>query len=339
MKSIFYKKIPLIYVIICIIVSCFCTYLIDKKTSNINANSELVAEHTHLVTDSTYASSCNYQLRRLVGYKYIKPLLGVENNCPSEKFTPLIQTVSNEIQTYKKNGVLNSASIYLKDFSSNEWIGINENEKYIPGSLLKIPILIAYLKMNEDHPGLLNKTFFYEKSFYTDKDPTFLSKSIEPGHKYTVKQLLTYMVAYSDNNATQLLNANINVNVFFNVFNDLGLSPPARDAVEYPISAKEYSLFMRALYNASYLTKDDSEFAAELLSECDFKQGIAKGLPPNVQLAHKFGESGNDVVQQLHESAIIYLNNKTYLVTIMTKGKDFNKLSDVISQISHLAKI
>lgn len=37
---------------------------------------------------------------------------------------------------------------------------------------------------------------------------------------------------------------------------------------------------MKAIYNAAYLTINDSENAAELLTQCDFKDGIVKSLPP-----------------------------------------------------------
>jgi beta-lactamase class A len=51
---------------------------------------------------------------------------------------------------------------------------------------------------------------------------------------------------------------------------------------------------------------------------------------------HKFGEAGDANEKQLHESAIIYLDNNPYLLTIMTKGNDMKKLPDVINQISAL---
>ncbi len=53
-----------------------------------------------------------------------------------------------------------------------------------------------------------------------------------------------------------------------------------------------------------------------------------------VPIAHKFGESGTPIEMQLHESAIVYLKNKPYLLTVMTKGKDNKTLSKLIGEIS-----
>ena len=42
---------------------------------------------------------------------------------------------------------------------------------------------------------------------------------------------------------------------------------------------------------------------------------------------------------QLHETAIIYLNNNPVVLTIMTKGNNYNNLSDVIAQMSKMILI
>ncbi len=260
----------------------------------------------------------------------------VDNDCEAEDLNTVKENINKLIEGYKLAGDLISASVYLKDYSKNEWIGINENEKFNPGSLLKVPELITFLKMDELHPGFLEKKLQYNHPFPTDKKPQFLSKSIELGHTYTIKDLLTYMIAYSDNNATQLLNANIDVDAFKKVFTDLGLEAPDWKSNDYPISAKEYSLFMRVLYNATYLSDHDSEFAAELLAKSDFKNGLIKDLPSYLKMVHKFGEAGNGSEIELHESAIIYLDKRPYLLTVMTKGKDSKKLPQVLSQISDI---
>jgi beta-lactamase class A len=142
------------------------------------------------------------------------------------------------------------------------------------------------------------------------------------------------MIANSDNNATALLNNNLKPEVLLKLFKDLELELPNVNAKQYFFTVKQYSLFMRAIYNATYLSIDDSEYAAELLNKCDFNDGIRKGVPGSVKMAHKFGESGTPVDKQLHESAIVYLKDKPYMLTVMTKGKDNATLSKLISEIS-----
>lgn len=267
------------------------------------------------------------------GFNYIKPIIYVDEECESEHLSSLKQRIIQIVDNYNKSNNA-TASIYLREYNFNEWITVNGDEKYKPGSLFKVPLLIGILKINEDNPGFLNKRLTFDKPFGLNRKVLYTSKSIQLGKTYTVSELLKYMIKYSDNNATALLESNIDLKVIQKLFSDIGLEVPNLYADNYFFTPREYSLFMHTIYNAGYLTIKDSEYAAALLNECEFKDGIAKGIPDNIKLAHKFGEEGDQNEKQLHESAIVYLNKNPYLLTVMTKGKDYAKLSQLIGEIS-----
>ncbi len=323
MNSILSKKLSLAYTIIIVLfaitITIGITSFIDKQ------------EKTEIVNN---VSSCSYTTTRLSGYSFVKPLMFVDNECEGDNLASTKQEVNEIIQNYKSLQGVISASVYIRDYNEGTWTSINDEEQYEPGSLFKVPILIAYLKMEELNPGTLEKELFFDRPFAMDKNVAFKSKSIQIGQKYKVHELLNYMITYSDNNATALLNNNLKPEVLTKLFNDLGLKIPDINAKHYYFSAKQYSLFIRALYNASYITIEHSEYAAELLSTCEFKDGLLSGLPKGTKIAHKFGESGTPQEMQLHESGIVYLKNKPYLITVMTKGKDNKTLSKLIGEIS-----
>jgi len=279
--------------------------------------------------------SCNYDIKRLSGLKYIKPIMFVDDECESDNMQDIKQQIVEIINRYKNFEGVTTASIYLRQFSTNEWMCVNETDKFEPGSLFKVPVLISILKMCEDNPGFINKRISYNKFIDDGKNVAYASKSIQLGQSYTVKELLTYMIKYSDNKATILLESNMKSEVLQKLFTDLGLEAPNIYATQYFFTTTQYSLFIRAIYNACYLSINESEFAAKLLSECNFKDGIVSGLPKGTPIIHKFGESGNQVEKQLHESAIIYTNNKPFLLTIMTKGKDNKTLSKLIKEVTN----
>ncbi|MEC4005047.1 serine hydrolase [Flavobacterium sp. SUN052] len=326
-KTLFFKKIPAYYFVIILVLTISVTFFI---ASSFQKSKDLESQI------SNNSSSCSYSIKRLQGYDYIKPIMFVDNSCESENLSSIKQSVNGLIDNYKKSNTITSASVYLKSYDNNDWTSINPDEKFKPGSLLKIPELIAFLKMNEKNPGLLDKEILYSRPFSIDKKPEFVSKSIQLGHKYKIRELLDYMITYSDNNATLLLNSIIDVKVFKKVFTDIGLSAPDWNSSDFPLTSYEASLFMRTLFNASYLTIENSEFASKLLSKSDYKDGIIKSLPAGTKVIHKFGEAGDPIEKQLHETAIIYVNDNPYLVTIMTKGNNMDKLPEVISQISTL---
>lgn len=324
MKSLFLKKLSVAYIFAIVVFSIGITFIItsylDKKE-----NEKKIAENLN---------NCKYDIKRLDGFNFVKPLMFVDDECEGDNLAITKQEITQVIENYKTTQNVSSASVYIKDYYDVSWTSINSDEKFEPGSLFKVPILIAYLKMEEQIPGTLNKELLFKQNFSINKDVAFKSKSIVLGQKYKVSELLKYMISYSDNNATGLLNNNLDLNILIKLFSDLGLKKPDFSAQHYYFTTRQYSLFMRALYNASYLNINNSEFAVKLLSTCEFKEGILKGLPKDVKIAHKFGESGNTQEIQLHESAIVYLKDKPYLITVMTKGKDNKILSKLIADIS-----
>jgi beta-lactamase class A len=277
---------------------------------------------------------CTPEAKRLNGYAFIKPLLFTDKQCQAERLMPLKNEVSEVLNNYKLSGSIQSGSVYLRQLNQGDWITAGDDEKYYPGSLLKVPELITFLKMNEKAPGLLDKKIAYTEPLNLPKHAVYVSKSIEIGKTYSVKELLYYMIAYSDNNATMLLNQRMDMDIFKKVFTDLGLSQPDLTKNDIPLTPKEYSYFMRVLYNASYLNTEDSEFCTELLSHSDFVSGMINGLPKGTKVVHKFGEAGDGVNAHFSESGIIYIQNSPYLLTVMLKGKDNKVLPSVVSDIS-----
>jgi hypothetical protein len=58
-------------------------------------------------------------------------------------------------------------------------------------------------------------------------------------------------------------------------------------------------------------------------------------LPKSLAVAHKFGERElPNGIKQLHDCGIVYLPKHPYLLCIMTRGTDYDRLSTVISTIS-----
>lgn len=319
------KKFSWLHMIVFSGVIVLISILVSIYLTNIAQNSE----------SSKNKSFSDYDVTRLSGLKYIRPIMFVDEDLEAEDLQDIKQQVTEIIDRYKNFEGVTSASVYLRQSTiKNKWISINESDKYEPGSLFKVPVMITILKMCEEDPNFMSKRILYNKPVDDGKNVAFASKSIQLGQSYTVKELLVYMIKYSDNNATILLESYMKPEVLQKLFTDLGLEAPNIYATQYFFTTSQYSLFMRAIYNAAYLSIADSEFAAELLSECNFKDGFVSGLPKGTSLIHKFGESGNQVEKQLHESGIIYAYDKPFLLTIMTKGKDNKTLSKLIKEVT-----
>ena len=289
------------------------------------------------INSQNIATSCDMNISRLKGYKFIKPLLFAERSCEAEKLFSVKNAASNIINNLKTKGNIDNASVYIRLFNGRaEWISINDEIKYQPGSLLKVPILITLLKMEEKTPGILQTKLTLTQSAFatTGLKQEFLKSSIKVGSSYTIKELLNYMIINSDNNATVLLNDHLPLVELQKACTDLGITTLDLTKSDSKISAKDYSAFWIALYNGSYLNFTNSEFALSLLSKTDFNEGMVKGLPKNIKISHKFGEKGDPINHTLSETGIVYVNNFPYLITIMTQGKNQAALPNAIEEIS-----
>jgi beta-lactamase class A len=277
-----------------------------------------------------------YSIQRIEGYKFVKPVLGVEPVNESNKLMPVKANLVKLIDSLKQAGLADDVSVYLREFERGRWIAINPEMEYHPASLMKVALMLCYLRMASADPSMLKQKIMYEKPPSGVISPQFyLDKTIELGKSYTIHELLYYMIAYSDNNATWVLADRFDNNRLRQLFKEFGLPEPVEDELKFTLNVKNYSYFFKAIYNSSILSPEFSEYAAELLNNCSFKDGFAKGLPPNTEMWHKFGEWTNPgQPSELHESGVFYWHGVPYLLTVMTKGKDNRNLAKVIQAIA-----
>lgn len=272
------------------------------------------------------------------GYQFINPLLECEVS-PNIKNTSLLefkQTIKNEISSKTKNSQVNHISFYFRDLNNGPWFGINEEEKFSPASLLKVPLMMAYLKKAENNPSILMKMIPFEESANILETNVPKEQQLEKGKQYSVIELVNRMITLSDNTSLELLSKNIPSEEIEAIHRDLGIAVPSQETEEDFISVKEYASLFRVLFNASYLSREMSEKALEILSSTTFQEGIPAGVPENIVVSHKFGirEKRDSKDKQLHDCGIVYAGNKPYLICIMTRGREMERLSSSIKEIS-----
>lgn len=280
------------------------------------------------------------EMRSGGSYKFINPLLECDNYVQSnlQSINSLESKLNLYIQQVKAENKAVHVSIYFRDLNNGPWMGINEQDNFSPASLLKVPILIAALKKAEVDPSFLTKKIKFEKYVDAISQNIVDDKLIKLGKSYTIEELLVKMIAHSDNEAKDLIIANIGDDLFTRVLTDIGINITGVGPADDFVSVKDYSSFFRLLYNATYLNKTMSEKALEILSQTSFSQGIVAGVPTGTVVSHKFGERafGDSNVKQLHDCGIVYLNSHPYLLCVMTRGNDFAQLGTVIAGASDI---
>jgi beta-lactamase class A len=199
--------------------------------------------------------------------------------------------------------------------------------------------MIAALKKTDVNSSFLNQKVHYKERVDENFTPNIKDVDlIKIGNYYTILQLIESMVIHSDNEAKELLIQAVGDFYIVKVMEEIGVDIKNDNLSQDFISVKEYSSFFRLLYNATYLSRDMSEKALQILSKSTFNGGIKSGLPHGIIVANKFGERGfaDKDLKQLHDCGIVYYKNSPYLLCIMTKGNDFNSLSTIIQGISQI---
>ncbi len=270
-------------------------------------------------------------------YPYIKSLILVDNASSTYPILdPLKNTISSYVSQEEQSGNAEDISVYYRSMTTGAWTGVNENDIYAPSSMLKVGVLMSYLKLVETDPDILTEEITYTPT--DDWGQYYKPKSVLPAGLYTTRDLLIQMIEQSDNDALTALN-NTHPQELVNVFNALDIPYPSINTPKDFMSPEMYSRMFRALYNATYLPDVESEQAIELLMRTDFNQGLVAGVPAGTPVAHKFGEQTNTadgavVDHELHDCGIIYYSNSPYFLCVMTKGQNFPTLANIIAKIS-----
>jgi beta-lactamase class A len=293
--------------------------------------------------NTTRLSDKERSIRQTGEYKLISPLLICGSDVEDREYKDLESKIKSEIASKIYNEKAKDISVYFRDLLNSKTVALFDDKKYAPASLLKLPLMIAYYKKAEKDPEILNRKVYFDNSFDSNKNETFKSVYAIKEGWYKIEDLLKAMIVNSDNNATVLLEENIEEKIKDDIYEDLGISLPKNYTEEQGyISVRQYSYFFRLLFNSTYLKPEYSEKALEVLSGPDFPQGIKFVLPKDIEVAQKFGErsivnlNSGITSRELHDCGIVYYPKKPFLLCIMTKGKNFDDLLKVIQSISQI---
>jgi beta-lactamase class A len=280
-----------------------------------------------------------YRLNTTPQFKLINPLIFTDSDQRLfTEYDPLDSQLNSYVASAKKDGSVSAVSVYFRDLNTGHWTGIDEDEEYNPSSMMKVTVLISYLRSSLQDNSVLSKAVDYPGEDWTGQN--YVEHTGRAAGDYPASDLLNDMIIDSDNSAMTAL-VKSNLDQFVSTYNDFNLPQPKSDSSDY-MTARSYSVVFRSLFNASYLTRSLSNQALDLLTKTKFTAGLVAGVPASTTVAHKFGEhtyvdtANNNALlyHELHDCGIIYYPDHPYLLCVMTKGQDFSKLEKVISTIS-----
>jgi beta-lactamase class A len=317
--------------LVCLIVGILLGVFINKQISLGASSSSYANSGTTGSTDVREGETSSSLINPLLECNYGQDYIAANSIFP---FKSKIQAV---IDSETAKGDMSYAGFYFADLNAGSWFGINSSDDFRPASLLKVPLMMSFLKKEDDKPGTLNQVVTYDGSNLDASQNIPPEEQVVSGQKYTIWQLLQYSIEYSDNKATSQLFELADNNDLNNLYQTLGIDLPANNnPLANFISLRQYASFFQILFNSSYFDSDLSEKALNLLINVDFKNGIVGGVPSGIKVAHKFGETtdAQTGADELYDCGIVYYPEKPYLICITTKGSTFSGLEKAIQAIS-----
>ncbi|MDD5547406.1 MAG: class A beta-lactamase-related serine hydrolase [Candidatus Pacebacteria bacterium] len=260
------------------------------------------------------------------------PLIDISRNfIPQNDFIVNIQPLREQLQKIVEDNGKDNISIYFEFLNTGANIQINNELRFYPASLIKIPSVLVTMKKIENGDWNLNNELIL---FETDKDSRYGELYKYPvGSIFTIEKLLKILLIDSDNTAHKILKRNLTDEEFEKLQKGIGLDELFDE--NYKISAKEYSRLFRSLYTSSFLKREYSQQILSWLTETPFNNFLASGLPKDIIFSHKIGEDnkGNNYL----DSGIVYLFNRPYLLTTMIKECNKEKAEEIMKNVSRAA--
>src|SRR3989344_108996 len=221
-----------------------------------------------------------------------------------------------------------NVSIYFEYLPTGASIAINKDAEFYPASLLKVPVAMAVAKKVERGDWKWTNELVLMSA---DKDDGFGTLHKEPANStHTIEKLVRLSLSDSDNTAHFMLARNLEVEEIEDVYDHMGLKDFLKS--DGRLSAKRYSVMMRALHSASYISEENSQKLLLYLSQSPFKYYIQSGLEKDVVFSHKIGISEEENV--FIDSGIVYAKNRSYILTVMIKDKDEQASKKIMADIS-----
>lgn len=268
-------------------------------------------------------------------YTFISPLL--EYNIEYDYYNPwrVKRDIEKYIETSKKSWSIDEAAYYVRLLKNGSTFWYNQDTKFIPASLVKLPFSISLMRQIsfDELSNIIEITELPDDTYSWDESPDI----IEYGKSYTLYELLSEMLINSDNTASVNILSYLNAVKWVQTYDMFWLGVvDFMTEKSLNMSVKEYASFFRILYNASYLTRQDSEELLYLLSRGTFHSGIKAFIPSNVMVANKFWSREFETGEaHIHDCGIVY-TQEPYLVCIMTKWLNRKAQLKVIQDISKM---
>jgi beta-lactamase class A len=211
--------------------------------------------------------------------------------------------------------------MYFEYLPTGTSIGLNEKVEFFPGSLLKVPTIMAYLHQKDVNDQSGDPEYEIKDEQIDRRFGSLWRRG--GGGRVKENEAIRLGLTESDNTAVNVLHDATTEENFDYVYEGLDIILNLEETTGQPyISVKEYSSILKALYFSSILNKDDSQMVLDYLAKSKFTDKLPAGVPDEVPVAHKIGVYQSLEIPAYSDCGIVYIPKRQYVLCMASRSDE-----------------
>ena len=229
-----------------------------------------------------------------------------------------------------------STGLLFVDLETGDYVDFNSDKVYPTASVIKLPILIAFLQDVDAGKINLNEIWTMTNDVIVGGSGEF--QDLPVNTKFTAQNVIDKMITISDNTATNMVIKRMGgINYVNQRFAQLGLSNTRlRDWLPdlggtNTTTLKELAQILAMLDRQSVLSHNSQANAIDILRRVKNRKLLAAGLGAGATIAHKTGYIGT----MLGDAGIIEMpNGKRYIGAVIVESDRADSAWDFVPEVS-----
>jgi len=226
--------------------------------------------------------------------------------------------------------VSGTVCLSFRDLTTGEAFSIQGSRSVHSASTIKLVIMAELMARVAAGSLTLDQKIIITPEMKTGGDG--ILKELEPGHSFSLKEIMTLMIIVSDNQATNILIDLLGMDAINNRAAAMELtntvlgrkmmdSEARKQGRDNYISADDMTSILLAIYEGRLIDEASSKVMLDTLLRQQQSGRLQLYLPEEVPVAHKCG----DLDYLENDGGIIYADGHPYILVVLTSEMPSNK--------------
>lgn len=237
--------------------------------------------------------------------------------------------------------------VVVEDLDTGKKIALNEHERFLAESVIKIPIMAAAFQAAEDKRFHLSDKLVLQREDLVGGSGVL--EYLTPGIELPIYDIITLMIVLSDNTATNMLVDLIGAEQINQTMQETGMKEshffnkccvyPAKRQGVNEITASDVNELLKTLANGRYVSYHACSQMIEIMKKQQVRNGLPAYLPESAssiigspvlwEMAHK---PGWDTGRQ-HDAGILYAGDRSVIITVLSQEIEPFSALDALAKI------